>query len=205
MTYKDIVVHLGRDKRSPVRLDAAVALAERHQGRVTGVYVLPDLLYQEYASFRIPPNILRELDVRQRNSAAEVERAFRERIAPTSVQAEWRLMTGDPVDAVTTFARFSDITIVGQTHDEDDNNVGALADGVVLAAGVTCPRRLVQSDRKGDQTGEAANGRRVGDSIGYTRSPCPPAAWAQPTYRIAHGPSHTGIDFPHWTETIRLN
>ncbi|MDE0391307.1 MAG: universal stress protein [Rhodospirillales bacterium] len=135
MAYKDIVVHLGRDKRSPTRLDAAIALAERHQGRVTGVYVLPDLLYQEYASFRIPPNILRELDVRQRNSAAEVERAFSERIAQTSVQGEWRLMTGDPVDAVTTIARFADITIVGQTHDEDDDNVGALADGVVLAAG----------------------------------------------------------------------
>ena len=40
MAYKEIVVHVGPDERSAVRLDAAVELAERHEGKVTGIYVL---------------------------------------------------------------------------------------------------------------------------------------------------------------------
>ena len=40
MAYKDIAVHLGKDNRSAARLNAAIRLAQRHEGRVTGVYVL---------------------------------------------------------------------------------------------------------------------------------------------------------------------
>ena len=40
MAYKDIVVQLGKDNRSAARLNAAIQLAQRHEGRVTGVYVL---------------------------------------------------------------------------------------------------------------------------------------------------------------------
>ena len=40
MAYKDIVVHLGKDNRSAARLNAAIQLAQRHEGRVTGVALL---------------------------------------------------------------------------------------------------------------------------------------------------------------------
>ena len=33
MAYKDIVVQLGKDNRSAARLNAAIQLAQRHEGR----------------------------------------------------------------------------------------------------------------------------------------------------------------------------
>ena len=40
MGYKDIVVHQGEDVHSDERLKVAMALAQKHDSRVTGVYVL---------------------------------------------------------------------------------------------------------------------------------------------------------------------
>lgn len=135
MTYKDILVHVSRDRRSPARLDAAIGLAERYEGRVTGVYVLPAPSFPSSANFQIPEDVLEDLDRQQREWAADAERAFAERMAKTAVPSEWRLLTGDPIEAVTTSSRYADITVVGQSHDDDDASVSGLADRVVLGAG----------------------------------------------------------------------
>ena len=57
MAYRDIVVHLAQDTRSQVRLEAAIELAERHEGRVTGVYVLPRLVVPGFASFELSTEV----------------------------------------------------------------------------------------------------------------------------------------------------
>lgn len=129
MSYKDILVHVSPDRRSPARLDAAVRLAERYDGRVTGVYVLPFPSLPTYAgSFEIPEGVLEDLSRQQRERAADAERAFAERMAKTEAPSEWRVLTGDPIEAVTTSARYADITLVGQSHDDDAANVPGLAD-----------------------------------------------------------------------------
>ncbi len=135
MAYRDIVVHLAQDERSAARLDAAVALAERHESRLTGIYMLTRLPIPGYASFDLSPEVLKRLDTEQRAHAESAERQFAERLAKSTVPSEWRLMTGEPVDAVTTSARYADLTIVGQTDPDDSRNVGGLADSVVLSAG----------------------------------------------------------------------
>ena len=135
MAYRDIVVHLAQDERSAARLDAAVALAEGHESRLTGIYVLTRLPIPGYASFDLSPEVLKRLDTEQRAHAESAERQFAERLAKSTVPSEWRLMTGEPVDAVTTSARYADLTIVGQTDPDDSRNVGGLADSVVLSAG----------------------------------------------------------------------
>ena len=135
MAYRDIVVHLAQDERSAARLNAAVALAEGHESRLTGIYVLTRLPIPGYASFDLSPEVLKRLDTEQRALAESAERQFAERLAKSTVPSEWRLMTGEPVDAVTTSARYADLTIVGQTDPDDSRNVGGLADSVVLSAG----------------------------------------------------------------------
>ena len=135
MAYKDIVVHLAQDKRMPARLDAAIALAESHAGRITGIYVLSRLMVPGYASFELSPEVLKRLDTEQRALAEATEKLFRERTATTTVPSEWRLMTGEPVDAITTSAHYADITIVGQTDPDDSHSASGLADSVVLGAG----------------------------------------------------------------------
>ena len=135
MEYKDIVVHLGTDNRSAARLDAAIELAERHEGRVTGVYVLSPRNIPGFVRCEVPPEVLKRLDTEERTFAERAEAQFAERAARTHVPCEWRLMTGDPVEAVSTSAHYADITIVGQTDPDDGRTVNGLADGVVLGGG----------------------------------------------------------------------
>ena len=135
MAYKDIVVHLAQDARSEARLEAAIELAERHEGRITGVYVLSRLIAPGFASFELSTEVYKRLDTEQRSLAEEGERQFAERMSKTAVPHEWRLMTGDPVDAVTTCAHYADITVVGQTDPDDSSSVGGLPDSVVIGAG----------------------------------------------------------------------
>ena len=135
MEYKDIVVHLGTDNRSAARLDAAIELAERYEGRVTGVYVVSSRNVPGYIRCEIPPEVLKRLDTEQRRFTEEAEAQFAERTARTQVPCEWRLMKGDPVDAITTSAHYADITIVGQTDPDDERSASGLADRVVLGGG----------------------------------------------------------------------
>ena len=136
MTYRDILVHVSRDGRTPARLDAAIGLAERCGGRVTGVYVLPFPSLPTYAgSFEIPEGVLEDVSRKQREWAADAERAFANRMAKTALPSEWRLLAGDPIQAVTASAHCADITIVGQTDPDDPLSIPGLADGVVLSAG----------------------------------------------------------------------
>jgi len=119
MAYRDIVVCLAEDKRSSSRLDAAIGLAERHEARVTGVYVQPSLAIPGYAGANFPAEFLERLDTEQRERAEEVEHEFRERTAKAAVSSEWRPVAGDPVEAVTTSAHYADVSIVGQTDPDD--------------------------------------------------------------------------------------
>ena len=135
MAYKEIVVHVGPDERSAVRLDAAVELAERHEGKVTGIYVLSRLIVPGFASFELSTEVYKRLDTEQRALSEEAERQFAERMAKSTAPSEWRLTTGDPVDALTTSAHYADIAVVGQTDPDDANSLSGLADSVVLGAG----------------------------------------------------------------------
>ena len=135
MAYKEIVVHVAPDGRSPQRVDAAVELAERHEGKVTGVYVLSRLVVPGFASFELSTEVYKRLDTEQRALAEEAERRFVERLGKSTAASEWRLMTGDPVDAVTTSAHYADIAVVGQADSDDSHSVAGMADSVVLGAG----------------------------------------------------------------------
>ena len=89
MTYRDILVHVSCDRRTAARLDAAIGLAERCEGQVTGVYVLPYPSLPTYAgTFEIPDDVLEDVSRHQRDRAADAERAFGERMAQTRLSSE---------------------------------------------------------------------------------------------------------------------
>ena len=131
MAYRDILVHLSQDRRSPARLDAAIGLAERHGGRVTGVYVRSRSTTRGRHGLDVPADASRK----RGDPAAEAEGEFAERMARTEVLHEWRLLQGNPVEAVTTCARYADITVVGQTDSDDEAGIAGLVDHLVLDAG----------------------------------------------------------------------
>ena len=77
MAYKDIVVHLGKDNRSAARLNAAIQLAQRHEGRVTGVYVLSRRNIPGSIRCEFPPQILKRLDTGRAQARRRSRRAVR--------------------------------------------------------------------------------------------------------------------------------
>ena len=135
MAFKDIVVHVAQDERTHARLDAAAGLAELFEGRVTGVYALPRLNVPGYAKFEISPEVYKRLDTEQRSLAERAEEQFSARMAKSTQPSEWRLVTGEPADVVTTSAQYANIAIVGQTDPDDQRSIPGLADDVVLNAG----------------------------------------------------------------------
>lgn len=137
MTYKDIVVHLDQDEGSAARLDAAIGLAGLGEGRVIGVHVRSASVTPEYAGIEAQQELLSLLskwDEQQDELETGAERLFNDRTVRAGTPSEWRLMQGDPVDAVTACARHADIAIVGQAGPHDGAAAG-LADSVVLGAG----------------------------------------------------------------------
>ena len=106
------------------------------KAEITGVYVLPRLVVPGFASFELSTEVYKRLDTEQRALAEEADRQFSRTDGEVdNAASEWRLLTGDPVEGVTTSAHYADITIVGQTDPDDENSVSGLADSVVLAAG----------------------------------------------------------------------
>ena len=135
MEYKDIVVHLGKDRRSGARLDAAIQLAQEHEGRVTGIYVLSRRNIPSCVLAEFPPEVLKRLDTEERARAEAAEAEFNELTARTGVPGEWRLTSGDFADAIVTGACYADVVIVGQTDPEDDESRVGLAEDVMLGGG----------------------------------------------------------------------
>ena len=135
MEYKDIVVHLGKDHRSGARLDAAIQLAQEHDGRVTGVYVLSRRNIPRFILAEFPPEVVKRLDTEERAHAEAAEDAFHELTARTGVPGEWRLASGEFADAIVTSACYADVVIVGQTDPDDDESHAGLAEDVMMGGG----------------------------------------------------------------------
>ena len=135
MEYKDIVVHLGKDRRSRARLDAAVQLAQEHESRVTGVYVLSPCKTPGFVHAEFRPEVLKRLDTEERARVEAAEGEFHDLTAGTGVPGEWRLTSGNFADAIVTSAGCTDVTIVGQTDPDDDESHAGLAEDVMMGGG----------------------------------------------------------------------
>ncbi|BCQ28955.1 universal stress protein (plasmid) [Caballeronia sp. NK8] len=137
MTFKTIVVQLDTGAHATHRLDAAVALAERFDSHLCGVYseftLDPRFYYQADRQHRYEVS-LADL-CRERRERAE--HLFRARLALTKVAHDWRAneMTGGR--SMIDHARCADLTIVGQ-HDPGEPDA-YLADrfpeGMIMGAG----------------------------------------------------------------------
>ena len=135
MEYKDIVVHLGKDHRSRARLDAAIQLAQEHEGRVTGLYVLPRRNIPGFILAEFPPEVLKRLDTEERVRTEAAEDEFQELTARAGVPGEWRLASGEFAEAIVTSAHYADVVIVGQTDPDDGESHAGLAADVMMGGG----------------------------------------------------------------------
>ncbi|SAK87060.1 universal stress protein family protein [Caballeronia calidae] len=137
MTFKTIVVQLDTGAHATHRLDAAVALAERFEAHLRGVYseftLDPRFYYQADCAHRYDVSLA---DIcRERRERAE--HMFRERLAATKVPHDWLAceMTGG--SSILHHARRADLTIVGQhdPHEADAYLADRFPEGTIMGAG----------------------------------------------------------------------
>jgi len=136
MAIRDIVLHQGTDPRSAARLETAVALAKVHEARVVGVFAKVDPSAPEYWWMSFGKKNMARWMSTLADSAAEAERAFERRLAQEGVSGEWRVLNGNPPDALMTCARHGDLVIVGQSDPDETSVDSSLPDHLILGAGV---------------------------------------------------------------------
>jgi nucleotide-binding universal stress UspA family protein len=135
MAIKEITVHQGPDERSQARLRIAAGLAGTHGSRLVGAVVKPSAREREAWWMSFGESARAEWASRLDAAAAEAERAFAAQLAKDGVEGEWRVIEGNVAEALTTCARYSDLTVIGQTDPDHPSYPAAMPDQVVLGAG----------------------------------------------------------------------
>src|SRR6185312_12963788 len=122
MALKDVVVHLDPNPRCAVRLGVAARLARRFDAHLTGVQVI-DLPSAEFFYGAAMPlvsggseRVVDEMRAQAVASAEPVQAAFRERLRMDGIEGAWRLVEGNLPATVALHARYSDLTVLGQTN-----------------------------------------------------------------------------------------
>lgn len=133
MAIKDIVVHVDPSAACEQRLRLVVGLAHRFGANVTGVFVLPspDALAQAGG---IAASTLIEITASLERGAAEAEDQFRALLRRHGLQSHWHRERGPAAPAVTQWARFADLVVLGQS-DPEYPTVLEQPEDVVLACG----------------------------------------------------------------------
>lgn len=135
MTIKDIVLHQGPDSRSEARLDVAVALARAHDARIIGVFAKVDPGDPEYWWMAFDKKAIDAWLATFETISGEAEEAFQARLTEEGLEGEWRVMDGNPTDAMLICARYGDLTVIGQTDPDHRAYDRSLPDQLVLGAG----------------------------------------------------------------------
>jgi nucleotide-binding universal stress UspA family protein len=118
MSIRDVLVHLSDDGHFGDRLDTAVAVAEKFDAHLIGLYVPVEPYLPGYIKPYFTSEMLREHRERKEKAEKDAKSSFDERISQAGVRAEWRQANGKGSSAVASQGRYADIVIVGQ-HDPD--------------------------------------------------------------------------------------
>lgn len=138
MPYKDILVHVDSAALSGATVDAALALAERHDAHLVGLGIRAPLEIPLYAEVRLPDPVFEIMKKREdeRLSAAKADFESRAKHAGRTERCEWREDWGDLSHVLGLHARYSDI-VIGTQGDPDvsDQRSIDLAQDVMFGAG----------------------------------------------------------------------
>ncbi len=125
MAYKTILVHLDAGKAVDSRLDIALALAQKFDAHVVGLYALtvvpaPGWVMSAGGSALVEARAKTETELRQGARAVWDTAVRRSGWGKT----EWRSSDADVLEAMTLHARYADLLVIGQ------NDPGEAASGI---------------------------------------------------------------------------
>lgn len=138
MSIRDVLVHLADDGHFDDRLDTAVAVAERFDAHLIGLFVPVSPYLPGYIKPYFTSEMLRDHRKRKEEVEKDAKTRFDERNRRSGIRAEWRQATngggGRGASSVASQGRYADIIILGQ-HDPDapqDQNGDDLAADVTM-------------------------------------------------------------------------
>ena len=137
MALKDIIVPIDTTDACASRVEAAVALATAHDSHVTGVAVMYRPYIPPHAEVEISADILEMRQTALEEAAEQAGAAFQARMEEAGVSAGWRIVEGDPIDVLSSQARYGDLLVVSQNPSAGDMFPGGheMPDRVILSAG----------------------------------------------------------------------
>lgn len=129
MALKNILVHLDNSQHSTARLKLAVNLAQKHQARLTALYIITHPYYEP-----------QHVDTDSKTTLVQAE--FNAVIADAGVKAElmaidWKVTGISVTEVVNLHANYSDLVIVGQSdqNSPDKDTPADLPERVILGSG----------------------------------------------------------------------
>lgn len=134
MALKDILVHVDNLPSCERRIDAAVALATRHQAHLTGLFVRTFPRMPQFVRAQFGPELIALQQRYADEAAAQAQALFERKVAGAGVNHGWRTDQSDPFEVVALHARYADLTVVGQQDPEGDEEL-PLADHLVFDTG----------------------------------------------------------------------
>jgi nucleotide-binding universal stress UspA family protein len=139
MDYKTILVHMDAGPRSAERLELALALADRCDAHLVGLFAVSAPRLPSYVRTDTSAMLQAVQDRRRAEAAAEAAELFRTAAARYGgVKTEWRASNADALHAVQLNARYSDVVITGQRERENEGASGIapeFVDELVLSCG----------------------------------------------------------------------
>lgn len=134
---KRIALHVEKDKACPARTATALALAQRFQAELLGIYVnysWPRDIFDE----SVVPSAVYEVVLQQRaQERARCHAEFAQRVAPAGVATQWRTPEGRPDEILALHSRCADLLVLSQAdNDETDSVVDPyVIETIVMTAG----------------------------------------------------------------------
>jgi nucleotide-binding universal stress UspA family protein len=142
MSVKDMLVFVDDGNRDEAPLQAAVDVALANDARLNGIYVVNDPFSRVGVTIEIPTEVREAMATSVREDEKWAEKHFRDNIGTSGLETEWHSETGDMIDVVTRYARYTDLVVAGQSDPESYPYSGQeVLNRLVLAVG--CPVLII--------------------------------------------------------------
>lgn len=134
MNLVDLAVHVDHSDKCQVGLDMALAIAQRCDAHLTGVYVDSVPMAPELLAMSAAPVLMDTIVQEETERADKAHQRFEDTVKTSGVKNSFRRGSGPRYIALSTHARYADLIIISQ--DDDSAPVGGgFADYVVMDCG----------------------------------------------------------------------
>jgi len=134
MGLVNLAVHVDHDNQCQVGLDLAVALAQRSDAHLCGVYVDSVPMAPELMAMSAAPVLIDTIVQEENERADSARKRFDDALAATGLQCSFRRGAGPRFTALSEHARYADLMVIAQEQ-ESTSAIGGFADYVVMDSG----------------------------------------------------------------------